>query len=183
MPPHSGGSFPYTTSRSGTVPAVIVLLLIRQRSQISETDYKIRYGFLIAGYRFERFYWEYIVIYRKLLIIVHSVFLTNIPVSPGSILSRGLPGQYYSAEPLAALLPASPQLPRTQFFASSYPLQWSILQQRKYWSSRPNTHIDYNFPSQSYLHSLVFVKNRLYLPEEGEAGSEEARAGSVAHWK
>ena len=57
------------------VPAVIFLFLTRQRTS---ADYSIRYGFLTTGYRTDRFYWEYVVIYRKLLIIVFIVFFSQV---------------------------------------------------------------------------------------------------------
>lgn len=37
---------------------------------------KLKYGFLFNGYRGKYYYWEIIVLYRKILLIMSTVFLT-----------------------------------------------------------------------------------------------------------
>jgi len=39
---------------------------------------KTRYGFLFAGYKPQRFFWEIVIMYRKVLIIMASVFLSTV---------------------------------------------------------------------------------------------------------
>lgn len=46
------------------------------------TQVKTKYGFLFSGYDARTFFWEIIVMYRKILIIMTTVFLS--PVSPES---------------------------------------------------------------------------------------------------
>jgi len=58
-------------------PALTFLLIRRQKHQFQEAWFKVRYGFLTAGYQSERFYWEYVIIYRKLLIIAFIVFFAQ----------------------------------------------------------------------------------------------------------
>lgn len=60
------------------VPAGVLLFLMRRRDHINEADDNIRYGFLVRGYREGLFYWEYVVIYRKLLVIVFIVFFSQV---------------------------------------------------------------------------------------------------------
>jgi hypothetical protein len=60
------------------VPAVIFLFMYRQRRQSFEAGYTIRYGFLMKGYKSEQCYWEYVVIYRKILIICFIVFFSQV---------------------------------------------------------------------------------------------------------
>jgi hypothetical protein len=43
---------------------------------------KTKYGFLFSGYDARAYYWEIIIMYRKILIIASSVFLSS--VSPES---------------------------------------------------------------------------------------------------
>lgn len=42
------------------------------------TSFKMKYGFLFSGYKSSRFYWEIIVMYRKILIIMTTVFLSTV---------------------------------------------------------------------------------------------------------
>lgn len=39
---------------------------------------KIKYGFLFSGYDARTFYWEVVIMYRKILIIAASVFLSTV---------------------------------------------------------------------------------------------------------
>ena len=38
----------------------------------------MKYGFLFSGYNARTFYWEVVIMYRKILIIAASVFLSTI---------------------------------------------------------------------------------------------------------
>lgn len=63
-----------------SVPAILVLFLWRNRMKLSEITEKLKYGFLYKGFKQERFYWEFITMMRKMLIISCSVFLSNVSV-------------------------------------------------------------------------------------------------------
>jgi len=58
------------------VPLLCLLLLVRNRREQDELWFKMRYGFLTNGYMRVRYYWEFVVLYRKILIIICSVFLS-----------------------------------------------------------------------------------------------------------
>lgn len=75
------------------VPAFAIFLLNRNKHTIvnaednpnltrdeiqSLTIVKIKYGFLFAGYRLSRFFWEAIILYRKMGIIIVNVFLVSL---------------------------------------------------------------------------------------------------------
>ena len=60
------------------VPTVILGSLVTQKKRLNDISVKLRFGYLYKGYRTSRFYWEFIVIYRKLLIIVIATFLSRI---------------------------------------------------------------------------------------------------------
>jgi len=60
------------------VPGLILGNMVVQRKRLNDLSVKIRYGFLIKGYADSRYYWEFIIIYRKLLIIGIATFLSRI---------------------------------------------------------------------------------------------------------
>ena len=60
------------------LPGVILGSIVRHRKKLRDISVKIRYGFLIKGYADSRYYWEFIIIYRKLLIIGIATFLSRI---------------------------------------------------------------------------------------------------------
>ena len=59
------------------VPLGCLMTLIRNRRQQDELWFKMRYGFLTNGYMRKRYYWEFVILYRKVLIIICSVFLSG----------------------------------------------------------------------------------------------------------
>ena len=63
------------------VPALCLLLLWKRKRMLDLTEMKIRFGFLYNGYEYTKFYWEFVILYRKIAIISISVFLTNISTS------------------------------------------------------------------------------------------------------
>ncbi|OMJ89203.1 hypothetical protein SteCoe_8680 [Stentor coeruleus] len=63
------------------IPAFLLLILYRRRNQLSSEAEKIKYGFLYKGFKSNRYYWEFVIMLRKIIIICSSVFLKN--TSPG----------------------------------------------------------------------------------------------------
>jgi hypothetical protein len=64
-----------------SVPSLCLIQLIRVRKHLDEAQPKLMFGFLIHGYSPQHFYWEFVILYRKIIIIGCSVFLSqNIPV-------------------------------------------------------------------------------------------------------
>jgi len=64
-----------------SVPLVCLLVLYRNRNRLGLMEFKVRLGFVYNGYEYSKFYWEFVILYRKLLIASISVFLTNISSS------------------------------------------------------------------------------------------------------
>ena len=63
------------------VPLLCLGILIRNRREQDEVWVKMQYGFLITGYRRETYYWEFVILFRKIAVICCSVFITNtIPI-------------------------------------------------------------------------------------------------------
>lgn len=59
------------------VPLLCLCVLIRNRRKQDEIWMKLQYGFLISGYKRTCYYWEFVILYRKVLIIICAVFITN----------------------------------------------------------------------------------------------------------
>lgn len=63
------------------VPLICLAILYKYRRQQDEVWIKMRYGFLITGYQRKTYYWEFIILFRKIGVICCSVFITNaIPI-------------------------------------------------------------------------------------------------------
>jgi len=63
------------------IPTVCLGVLVRFRRRHDELWVKLQYGFLINGYRRQQFYWEFVILYRKIIIICCGVFLAGtVPV-------------------------------------------------------------------------------------------------------
>ena len=62
-------------------PAGALVFLVRYRKMLDSVDIRVRLGFLYNGYHAQKYYWEFVILYRKVLIIVFSVFLATVSVS------------------------------------------------------------------------------------------------------
>jgi hypothetical protein len=59
-------------------PFVCLLLLVRQRRRLESLETKLKYGFLYNGFTPKAYYWEFVIMYRKIFIICCSVFLSEV---------------------------------------------------------------------------------------------------------
>ncbi|CAG9320351.1 unnamed protein product [Blepharisma stoltei] len=57
------------------VPAVCLWYIHLRRDHLNTIELKLQFGFLYLGFRDENYYWEFSILYRKILIICCSVFL------------------------------------------------------------------------------------------------------------
>jgi hypothetical protein len=62
------------------IPAICLGYLVKNKKNLTNIIIRIRLGFLFNGYRPRAFYWEFIILYRKIVIICCSVFLTTISI-------------------------------------------------------------------------------------------------------
>jgi len=58
-------------------PTLILVIMIKRRSVLYQDTNKVIFGFIFNGYKIQKFYWEFIIMYRKILIITISVFMSN----------------------------------------------------------------------------------------------------------
>lgn len=59
------------------IPCILLVLLLKARKILAATESMIRYGYLYNGYNPKTFYWEIIIILRKMLIVSFNVFLLS----------------------------------------------------------------------------------------------------------
>jgi hypothetical protein len=59
------------------VPLLVLLYLVRNRRKLREINTKLRFGFLYNGFKQSKFYWEFVIMFRKILIICIVVFIGN----------------------------------------------------------------------------------------------------------
>ena len=60
------------------IPGVIVFLLFKNRKKLHSLRVRKIYGFLFNGYSKREYYWEIVILYRKIVILCSSVILGNI---------------------------------------------------------------------------------------------------------
>jgi len=63
------------------VPLLALIRLCMKRRTLDMLETRIPFGFLYNGYRTQRFYWEFTILYRKIIIITIGVFVLNISVA------------------------------------------------------------------------------------------------------
>ncbi|CAG9321984.1 unnamed protein product [Blepharisma stoltei] len=63
------------------MPTMCLFMLLKNRGQLDNINMRIKYGFLYNGYKPESYYWEFVIIYRKIGIICVTVFLASVSVS------------------------------------------------------------------------------------------------------
>ena len=56
------------------IPFFALIILIKHRKILESDETRAMYGFLFRGYRKKFFYWEIVIMYRKILMILISVF-------------------------------------------------------------------------------------------------------------
>ncbi|CAG9312606.1 unnamed protein product [Blepharisma stoltei] len=60
------------------VPLLCLINLIKNKNHLGETWMKKRYGFFCIGYKLKYYYWEFVILFYKVILIGISVFLSNI---------------------------------------------------------------------------------------------------------
>jgi hypothetical protein len=70
------------------VPSFILGVLVRRHRLLYRVSTKARFGFLYNGFKRTHFYWEFLILYRKILIISLAVFLgsESVPVQALSVM-------------------------------------------------------------------------------------------------
>mgnify|MGYP000739300986 CR=1 FL=1 len=61
-------------------PAFIVWVMHKRRKYLHRLENKLRFGFVFNGYRMDRFYWEFLIMYREVVLIALAVFFSRVSV-------------------------------------------------------------------------------------------------------
>eukprot|EP00361_Fabrea_salina_P007450 CAMPEP_0202436818 /NCGR_PEP_ID=MMETSP1345-20130828/26245_1 /ASSEMBLY_ACC=CAM_ASM_000843 /TAXON_ID=342563 /ORGANISM="Fabrea Fabrea salina" /LENGTH=1731 /DNA_ID=CAMNT_0049050339 /DNA_START=6 /DNA_END=5201 /DNA_ORIENTATION=+ len=62
------------------VPTFMLYSMYKKSRYLFKIDNKLRFGFLFNGYKLSRFYWEFVILYRKIIVICLAVFLSTISI-------------------------------------------------------------------------------------------------------
>jgi hypothetical protein len=62
------------------IPTICLVALYKSRRKLATLSVRLKFGFLFNGYEETTYYWEFIILYRKILIICCSVFLGNMSI-------------------------------------------------------------------------------------------------------
>jgi hypothetical protein len=57
------------------IPILAFILLYKQRKRLTKLEVKEKFGFLYNGYQKDFYYWETVIMYRKITMIVIAVIL------------------------------------------------------------------------------------------------------------
>ena len=63
------------------LPTIVLIIMTKKQRFLNRENNRVIFGFLYNGYRKVRFYWEFIIMYRKVMIISISVFFMNFSLS------------------------------------------------------------------------------------------------------
>ena len=55
-------------------PYLVLLFMYKQRKYLFKEHNKVRFGFLFNGYKTSEFYWEFVILYRKIALVCLAVF-------------------------------------------------------------------------------------------------------------
>ena len=67
------------------LPTVVLAVLIHGRLHLHDMSQRIMYSFLYKGYEQRWFYWEFVILYRKIGLVTASVFLSPVSVRTESL--------------------------------------------------------------------------------------------------
>lgn len=57
------------------IPALTYILMAKEKERLDTTAAKIRFGFLYNGYKRDNYFWEIVIMYRKIICLFIAVFL------------------------------------------------------------------------------------------------------------
>lgn len=62
------------------LPTLTLLLLVQSKHILNDSSLRLQYSFLYKGYRADWYFWEFVILYRKILLVCVSVFLTTVSI-------------------------------------------------------------------------------------------------------
>ena len=58
-------------------PLILLLLMTKHRKRLHLDKYRVIFGFLFNGYKPSKYFWEFIIMYRKIILITIAVFMAS----------------------------------------------------------------------------------------------------------
>mmetsp|Transcript_28609 Transcript_28609/g.32703 ORF Transcript_28609/g.32703 Transcript_28609/m.32703 type:complete len:276 (-) Transcript_28609:241-1068(-) len=68
-------------------PLATLMFLTKYRTDLDNVITRARFGFLLRGYKPQKFYWEFVILYRKLVLAAAGIFLYHIHRSIQALLA------------------------------------------------------------------------------------------------
>ena len=62
------------------IPLFAFMLLNKERKTLHKLEVKEKFGFLYNGYKKQFYYWEVVIMYRKIAMVVIAVVISNFGV-------------------------------------------------------------------------------------------------------
>ncbi len=59
------------------IPAFAFVLMTREKHTLNSIETRMKFGFLYNGYKVDYYYWEIVIMYRKIILIFIAVFIQN----------------------------------------------------------------------------------------------------------
>jgi hypothetical protein len=69
------------------VPFFSLYFLSKNRKELYSSDVKVKYGFMYSGYRLKSYYWEFVIMFRKVILIMIITFFSRFRVIIQGLLS------------------------------------------------------------------------------------------------
>ena len=63
------------------LPTMVLIIMIKRKRFLYRSSNKIIFGFLYNGYKLSRFYWEFVIMYRKVIMVAIAVFLNRYSIA------------------------------------------------------------------------------------------------------
>jgi len=60
------------------VPTLILVIMSKRKTKLYQDTNRVIFGYIFNGFKVQKFYWEFIIMYRKIFIIAISVFMSNV---------------------------------------------------------------------------------------------------------
>lgn len=62
------------------LPTITLMQLVMSKNTLGDSNFRLQYSFLYKGYRPNWYFWEFVILYRKILLVCVSVFLTSVSI-------------------------------------------------------------------------------------------------------
>jgi len=62
------------------LPTITLLQLVISKHVLGDSNFRLQYSFLYKGYHQNWYFWEFVILYRKIFLVCLSVFLTSVSI-------------------------------------------------------------------------------------------------------